>query len=241
VREWKIPTNKTRGRIAGKPGKYSTTTTMRRKLTIKAEDIDWSKTNLELERLHGVSLAYLSCHRSRLAPETVKIPASQRTDWAAVEWQQSNAMLVASLKVTGSTIKKKRKIHAPGTPCNRWEIVDWSLSTPAIMRLKNAARQVVYNNRLKYAPETICKRNKLPPNVDWSLTDTELTALHNVAPVTVARGRMKFENTKPTPRIPKSRWSEIDWSKPDKEIACELGVTIGAAYYQRRKFSHRLK
>lgn len=43
-----------------------------------------------------------------------------------------------------------------------------------------------------------------------------------------------------TRRPPRGAWPLVDWRLSNKEIAVQMDVTVGAVWYQRRKFSKNL-
>jgi len=207
---------------------------MRRKLSIKPEDLDWSKKNYELSLEHDVSMSYLRYHRKRLAPDTVSKPIMERVDWTTVDWEKSNKVLAVELDCSTTTLSLVRKIHAPGTPSRiDWENIDWSQSTRVLMQQTGAPRQTVYKNRQQYAPETIHTRGSIPDDADWSLDDDELAIEHDVDPRSVHIARIRLGLLTPKPRQ-KSRWENVDWSQPSQQIADELGVSYNAVEYQRK-------
>jgi hypothetical protein len=217
---------------------------MRRKLSIKPEDLDWhNKTNYELMMEHGVSMSYLAVHRRRLAPETIAIPVTHRIEWNEVDWEQSNTQLAKELKCSATTVTNMRHIHAPGTPTGiDWQSVDWTQSTQDIIKQTGAARQTVYYKRLEFAPETIQRRRKVPEHIDWQKPTEVIQAEHGLSKSTIYLSRVRKGLLKPTrQRRAQGQWDRVDWTKPNLQIAGELGVTVAAVSYQRHKLASHIK
>lgn len=74
---------------------------------------------------------------------------------------------------------------------------------------------------------------------DWSLRDVEIARLTGVNPMTVRLRRLKagIPLGKRTLTSKPSKWSGVDWSKSNAEIAAERGVSRQCVSLYRKRFA----
>lgn len=120
-----------------------------------------------------------------------------------------------------------------------WESVDWSRPTTEIARKMRSSVSTVSQMRNRYAPETM-ERRKPTATVDWAAVDwrrptADLAASLRMADSYVSTMRRRYapETVRPQARVP--LYLDVDWERPLKVIAAELGITKQGAYLARQR------
>lgn len=80
------------------------------------EQLDWSRSTVQLARELGVSPSAVSQQRGKYAPATLGHRRdTSAIDWAAIDWRKGTMSLAAELSVSPGAVTARRKKHAPHT------------------------------------------------------------------------------------------------------------------------------
>lgn len=215
--------NSTLGRVSARRRKYAPETVRTYKYT-DWPSVDWSVPTKALVKMLGVDRSIIVRKRKALAPETVGYQNHLKERLKRVDWSNKSSSEIADEE--GTTIYKiswYRKVLAPET-------------------LKKVRRKKNRRHGLSQ------KRGDYPADskwlvVDWSKPTTQIAeeegyspasvTLHrrNLAPETVGKIRRIY---RPSERS--QRWTNVDWSLSNKEIAIQLNCGRRTVERQRKIF-----
>lgn len=221
------------------------------------QKVDWTQLNRDIAKKLKTRTEVVSVMRSRYAPQTrYKVRFNKSVErYRKMDFDRPTKVLAAQIGCSPSYILILRRKYAPHTIARYhgadrwpslfdWRKVDWHHQCDCdIAGALGCSRERVRQQRRKLAPETHSgsirrtRRETEWASVNFLRSSSVIAAEMKVSDWIVSEMRRKLApHTIGKFEGPVYDWSKVDWTKPKRVIAAELGCNVGTvrANWQRK-------